>query len=43
MAIDPSQGEARARDILRDNPEEPDALLLLAIALRKKGAVEPAR
>ena len=43
LAVNPSQAEARARDILRDDPEEPDALLLLATALRKKGAVESAR
>ena len=43
MTVDPSQAEAGARDILRENPEEPDALLLLAIALRKKGAITSAR
>jgi predicted Zn-dependent protease len=43
LATDPAAAEARARDILRENPEEPDALLLLAIALRKKGATTSAR
>lgn len=43
MKDDPSRAEMRARDILRENPEEPDALLLLAIALRKKGAFVSAR
>ena len=43
LATDPSRAEALARDILRENPEEPDALLLLAVALRKKGATNSAR
>lgn len=43
MTVDPSQAEAAARHILRENPEEPDALLLLSIALRKKGAHSSAR
>lgn len=43
LAADPSKAETLARDILRENPEEPDALLLLAIALRKKGAPNSAR
>ena len=43
MTADPSRAEAAARDILRENSEEPDALLLLAIALRRKGAANSAR
>jgi len=43
LGPDPAQAEARARDILRENPDEPDALLLLAIALRRKGATTSAR
>jgi tetratricopeptide (TPR) repeat protein len=43
LSTDPLAAEARARDILRENPDEPDALLLLAIALRKKGAPTSAR
>lgn len=43
MTIDPSKAETLARDILRESPEEPDALLLLATALRKKGAANSAR
>ncbi len=43
LGSDPAQAEARARDILRENPDEPDALLLLAVALRRKGAANSAR
>ncbi|HWA88837.1 MAG TPA: sulfotransferase [Rhizomicrobium sp.] len=43
LATDPAKAEAAARDILRENPEEPDALLLLATALRRKGAPVSAR
>ena len=43
LAQDPSKAEAAARDILRENPDEPDALMLLAAALRRKGAVNSAR
>lgn len=40
---DPEAAEARARDILRENPDEPDALLMLAGALRMKGSLSTAR
>jgi tetratricopeptide (TPR) repeat protein len=43
LSVDPLRAEQAARDILRENPNEPDALLLLAIALRKKGATTSAR
>ena len=43
MTVDASKAEAAARDILREHPEEPDALLLLAVALRRKGAANSAR
>jgi tetratricopeptide (TPR) repeat protein len=43
LRADPSRAEALARDILREHPREPDALLLLAIALRKKNAHASAR
>lgn len=43
LASDPAKAEALARDVLRENPDEPDALLMLAIALRKKGATNSAR
>jgi tetratricopeptide (TPR) repeat protein len=43
LAADPAKAEALVRDILRENPDDPDALLLLAIALRKKGAANSAR
>jgi len=43
LPADPAKAETLARDILRENPEEPDALLLLAVALRKKGATNSAR
>jgi tetratricopeptide (TPR) repeat protein len=43
LAAEPAKAEAAARDILRENPEEPDARLLLAMALRRKGAFVSAR
>ncbi|MBV8978380.1 MAG: sulfotransferase [Alphaproteobacteria bacterium] len=43
LAAQPAQAEARLRDVLRENPDEPDALLLLASALRRKGAPTSAR
>ena len=43
LANQPAQAEARLRDVLRENPEDPDALLLLASALRRKGAPTSAR
>jgi tetratricopeptide (TPR) repeat protein len=43
LPANPSAAETRARDILRENPDEPDALLLLATALRLKGATASAR
>ncbi len=43
LPANPSGAESRAREILRENPEEPDALLLLATALRLKGATTSAR
>jgi predicted Zn-dependent protease len=43
LATDPGKAEKLARDILRERPDEPDALLLLAVALRKKGAHNSAR
>ena len=43
LAQQPAQAEARLRDVLRENPEDPDALLLLGSALRRKGAPTSAR
>ena len=39
LSVDPSRAEAAARDILREQPEEPEARLILASALRRKGAL----
>jgi tetratricopeptide (TPR) repeat protein len=43
LPANPSEAETRARNILRENPDEPDALLFLATALRLKGATTSAR
>jgi predicted Zn-dependent protease len=43
LAGDPSAAETRAREVLREAPDDCDALLLLAIALRKQNAMQSAR
>jgi tetratricopeptide (TPR) repeat protein len=43
LTSDPAAAEARAREVLHEHPDDPDALLLLGSALRRLGHARAAR